>query len=606
MDSFSLTKNFSKIHNSIYANDGLTKEEALNEFTKLIFLKIYVEKNQLDTLSNTNIHNYYDKCKNHYKQIFNSDDKINLSENTLLDILKILNLITFSSLKSDIKGLAFQNFLKEQKSDRGQYFTPNIVIKMIINMIKKYFKLEQKFVALDTAAGSGGFLYEVKNTFKNAQCNGIEINNKIARFGKMRFALEDTDYNVIVSDTLKNDFDIKADLIITNPPFGTQGKITNETILSNYELGYKWKNSKKTDLLLNNQSPEVLFIEKNINLLNENGILAIVLPNGIFENSTSDYIRDYLFTKGEIASVIELPNGAFIPYGTGVKTSILFFQKTNKIDFNKNVFFGLPQKLGYTCSKDPNILYKKDENGLDILTDGNKIVDEDLIEISELFLKNETNENSFYKPLSVLKNADRINVQYMNPQITYWKNNYKNIEKLSNICFIENKKSKKLKTNEILKYIEIGNIATKYNEIVGYSEDYAYNLSSRASYEIHTGDIITAVAGNAIGTTKHTTAYVDEFYDGSICTNGLRVMRNFKLPIEYMLYFFNSNSFLSQIFKYRTGSAIPSINDKDFYNILVPLPEKDIIKEIETIQKNVLEHKEKLRKEKNILEMIEL
>ncbi|MDO5046144.1 N-6 DNA methylase, partial [Campylobacter sp.] len=219
MDSFLLTKIFSKIHNSIYANDGLTKEEALNEFTKLIFLKIYAEKKKCTMLSNLNINYYYEKCKNQYTQIFNSDDKINLDENTIIEILKVLNLINFLSIKSDIKGLAFQNFLKEQKSDRGQYFTPNIIIKMIISMIKKYFQPTQKFIALDTAAGSGGFLYEIKNTFKNAECIGIEINNKIARLGKMRFALEDIDYNIIVSDTLKTNFDIKADLIITNPPF---------------------------------------------------------------------------------------------------------------------------------------------------------------------------------------------------------------------------------------------------------------------------------------------------------------------------------------------------------------------------------------------------
>ena len=107
-----------------------------------------------------------------------------------------------------------------------------------------------------------------------------------------------------------------------------------------------------------------------------------------------------------------------------------------------------------------------------------------------------------------------------------------------------------------------------------------FELPSRASFELKENDIITSVAGNSIGSEKHITALVNDEFQGAICTNGFRVLRNPKIDLYYLLYFFSTDMFRKQIKLYRTGAAIPTISDKDFSNILVYIPSENEITEI--------------------------
>ena len=134
--------------------------------------------------------------------------------------------------------------------------------------------------------------------------------------------------------------------------------------------------------------------------------------------------------------------------------------------------------------------------------------------------------------------------------------------------------------NLLVEYVELSDINTHSYEIINSTTYTIHELPSRASYEIKNEDIITAVAGNSIGTKKHATALVTDEYEGSICTNGFRVLRNFKIDKFYLLYFLKSDIFLKQIYMYRTGAAIPNVSDTDLANILIYLPDKNIINEI--------------------------
>ena len=100
------------------------------------------------------------------------------------------------------------------------------------------------------------------------------------------------------------------------------------------------------------------------------------------------------------------------------------------------------------------------------------------------------------------------------------------------------------------------------------------------SFELFEGDIITAVAGNSVGTRKHATALVAEEYAGSICTNGFRVLRNFKINPYYLLFYMKTEKFLKQMFMYRTGAAIPAVSDNDFSNIIIEIPDNEEMERI--------------------------
>ena len=149
------------------------------------------------------------------------------------------------------------------------------------------------------------------------------------------------------------------------------------------------------------------------------------------------------------------------------------------------------------------------------------------------------------------------------------------------VNIVKDKSGKLFTSNLSVSYIELSDVISDYSEIQKSEILKVHQLPSRASYEINTGDLITSVSGNAIGTKKHASAIVTEKFSGSICSNGFRVFNEFSKKIDkyYLLYYFKTNLFLDQIFRLRTGSAIPTIQDEDLLNVFVKIPpEKKMIK----------------------------
>ena len=403
------------------------------------------------------------------------------------------------------------------------------------------------------------------------------------------------------------------DLILANPPFGA--KITNTSTLSNFDLGYKWSNHNndyhKTKSVYPNQNAEILFIERCLQLLKEGGRMAIVLPNGNFENPSLEYLRFYIKLKAKILAIVNLPQETFIPFGTGVKTSLLFLEKEtpNKIK-QYPIFFGRVKKLGYQGNKNGTPLYQKDQYGQtikDVL--GQPILDEDfsvIVDDYKAFQKGTKidKENSFSINYDELNG--RFDFDFYSPEN---RKMFSNLDKgktirLGDICDIIKIKSKKLKDQNLtVEYVELSDINTHSYEIINSTTYQVHELPSRASYEIQEGDIITAIAGNSVGTRKHATAIVTKDFEGSICTNGFRVLRNFKIDNYYLLFFLKSEVFLKQMFMYRTGAAIPNVSDTDLANTLINLPDDNTIKEISKKMERAFELRQESR---NQIESINL
>ena len=174
---------------------------------------------------------------------------------------------------------------------------------------------------------------------------GIEINEQISRAAKMNMIIHDDGHtNVITSDGLISDADIKAhtgnkgfeyetfDFIITNPPFGSTIRQTEQAYLKTYMLGKKEEDwlavkSRTGDDTRDGQQSEVLFIEQDYHFLKEGGMLAIVLPDGILTNSSMQFVRTQIEDWFRIVAVVSMPQTAFAANGAGVKSSVLFLQK---------------------------------------------------------------------------------------------------------------------------------------------------------------------------------------------------------------------------------------------------------------------------------------
>lgn len=626
-----LLRKFEEIHDYIYANEGLTPQQTLNEFVKILFVKMYDENKLLslfyissDEYKNINtsssnsfvvrISELFEKTKKEYSSIFESNDKINLAKPTLAFITNKLQDIKLTESSKDAKGLAFQKFLSHKdKEANGQFFTPTPVIDFCV----KFLNPQANETIIDPCCGSGGFLYSVLNYLKENSSNnnlkfliqnfifGFDINRDIVKIAKMKFLLEENVQNNIEIQNSLDDFDkLKLfsseknqsckdgfDNLLTNPPFGASGKITNKNILLNFKLGHKWieKNDsyEVTDVLQTGQSSEILFVEQCLNLLKENGKMAIVLPNGHFENPSLNYLRYFIKCNAKILGIVTLPQETFVPYGTGIKTSLLFLQKKSKYakDEDYDIFFGKITKLGYNGNKNASPNFKHDEFGNLLQLNGQYVIDEDFSDVLNdynLFLKDgkiRTN-NSYSIKYSELK--DRWDYNFYMPENKVFFAKFKgHSKKISELIDIVKVRSPKLKNKaEQVEYIELSDINTKSFEIINSSKMKVFELPSRASYELEENDIITSVAGNSIGSEKHITALVNEDFKGAICTNGFRVLRNPKIDLYYLLYFFSTDMFRRQIKLYRTGAAIPTISDKDFSNILVYLPNDDEISKI--------------------------
>jgi len=626
-----LLRVFEDVHNHIYANDGLSPEQALDEAIKILFLKIYDEKNkkyefritpdEFESITNgkneTVFLNRFKELQqstfDYFFNLFEKGEKIKLKNSTLGFVVNKLQNIDLLSSSNDVKGLAFQKFIhSSQRVGRGQFFTPEQIVKLCIEILQP----QSDETILDPACGSGAFLTsalqyikinEPTKVKKFAKDNiyGIEINRTAAKIAKMRMILDGDGFsNIVQHDSLTDwsdiDLELKKsskskvktyrgffDVILTNPPFGTQGKITDKSVLCNFDLGYKWIGSEngyfKTAELLNGQVPDILFIERSLKFLKPGGRMAIVLPNGDFENSSLSYLRNYIKEIADVFAVIKLPQETFIPSGTGVKTSILFLKKKDASKEIKRVFFSQITKLGYAGNKNGSLIYKKDDFGNIIKNiNGDLQIDENISSVVSAYLKfkidglESSDENNF-----IIDNTD---LKYARLDFEFYKPSYREMERkllkkgarrLGDLVKIKKTKSSKLRQKDlIVKYIELSDISAQYNEIINFTEQLVHELPSRASYELKVGEIITAVAGNSIGTNSHASAYVTKDYEGCICTNGFRVLTVDTKQINpfYLLYYLKSKNFLDQVFRFRTGAAIPSLLDNDLMNILVLLP----------------------------------
>lgn len=399
IDQSDLTRRFKQAHEALWAGGQLNPSEAFDELDKLIFCKIWDERKprkagepydfQIITVSkkeekderkrrlkeNDNLCNrikaLYEEGRKKDAEVFRDD--IRLTPEKIRTVVSYLESVNLGETDLDSKGRAFETFMGSFfRGNFGQYFTPREIVKFIVDALP----ITNNSKVLDTSCGSGGFLlyalnkvrdeateyypnykndarlyakwYPYWHDFAEKNLYGIEINEQISRAAKMNMIIHDDGHtNVITSDGLVSDAAIKErtgnkgfeygtfDFIITNPPFGSNIRQTEQAYLRTYLLGKKEEDwlavkAKAGNVTRDCQQSEVLFIEQDYKFLKEGGMLAIVLPDGILTNSSMQYVRTQLEDWFRIVAVVSMPQTAFTANGAGVKSSVLFLKKWSK------------------------------------------------------------------------------------------------------------------------------------------------------------------------------------------------------------------------------------------------------------------------------------
>lgn len=328
------------------------------------------------------IQNLFDEAKKKWEGVFLEDERIRLSPDHLQVCVGSLEEWKLFNSNLDVIDDAFEYLVsKSSKGEKGQYFTPRWVIDMCVRMMNP----QEGETVIDTACGSAGFTVhsmfhvwrqiikdmgkEESHLFtmdeKPARCVdyvrdnvfAIDFDEKSVRVSRcLNLIAGDGETNVLHLNTLdftKWDETVKQDdwqdtygdgwrrlrklrestrqkdyrnfafdVLMANPPFA--GDIKQSDMLSPYDLAHNAKSNK----LERAMARDLLFIERNLDFLKPGGRMAVVLPQGRFNNSSDQRLREYIMEKCRILAVVGLHPNTFKPH-TGTKTSVLFVQKWN-------------------------------------------------------------------------------------------------------------------------------------------------------------------------------------------------------------------------------------------------------------------------------------
>lgn len=156
---------------------------------------------------------------------------------------------------------------------------------------------------------------------------------------------------------------------MANPPFA--GDIKQTDMLSLYDLARKMNKDGSPGKLESAVGRDLLFIERNLDFLRPGGRMAIVLPQGRFNNATDKRVREFIAERCRILAVVGLHPNTFKRH-TGTKTSVLFVQKWNDDPVagplcpktaDYNIFFAT-QRLESKDTSGDKIIAKTADGGL--------------------------------------------------------------------------------------------------------------------------------------------------------------------------------------------------------------------------------------------------
>ncbi|MGC1862820.1 MAG: N-6 DNA methylase [Methylocystis sp.] len=386
----------------VLRDDGVTYNEYVTELTYLLFLKMLeetkrenrlpagyrwaelVKRDGLDQLD------YYKRLlldlgkpevKDELVRAIFTDAQTRLRKPTNLKALTTdIDKLDWFSAREEGLGNLYEGLLEKNASDKksgaGQYFTPRPLIDCIVRLMKP----QAGEIVQDPAAGTAGFLVAADHFIK-AQTDelyklpgaqaffqrhnafvGAELVPDTHRLCMMNLLLHGIEGGVSNIDTLSPDGETlaKADLILTNPPFGTKkggGRPTRNDF----------------SVTADNSNKQLAFVEHIVRALKPGGRAAVVVPdNVLFEDNTGRRLRAWLMDLCNLHTVLRLPTGIF--YAQGVKTNVLFFQrgKTDKAntkavwvyDMRANMpAFGKTRPLTIADFADFETAYGDDPNG---------------------------------------------------------------------------------------------------------------------------------------------------------------------------------------------------------------------------------------------------
>ena len=430
---------FRRCHNFIHGNEGMPKDAAFWQFLYLIFCKMYDERARRDhrrfwagpteqftddgrRAIRKRIEPLFSEVKQEFDSIFQGSEEISLSDRALAFMISELSKYEFARIDVDAKGAAYQEIVGTNlRGDRGQYFTPRGAIRLVVEILDP----REDERVLDPACGTGGFLVaalahrmerfraEERVSAERETSEEFELLNKrLRRYASKQvfgcdfdpFLIRASQMNMVMAGDGKghlyhlNSLEFPdghlpgvksarrtarlgtADVVMTNPPFGSTIPITDANILNPFDLAHVWERTedgsfRNKGTLQGSVAPEILFIERCLDWLRPGGRMGIVLPDGILGNPAAEYIRWWILRHAWVLASVDLPVETFIvEANVNILTSLLFLKKKPDAVLTREaisgaadypIFMAVAEKVGF--DRRGNTLYQRSPEGEEIV-----------------------------------------------------------------------------------------------------------------------------------------------------------------------------------------------------------------------------------------------
>lgn len=397
---------FKIIRGYIVANSsGVNRDEQIaKEMIHLILCKIYDERftNSDDMLNfrasvnddeveiKKRIEKLFNEVKEKYNDVLSSKDEISFDGKTLKYIISKIQNICIIDTDRDTIADAFEVFIGYSlKGSQGQFFTPKNIVQLMVKIVNP----QRKHIIIDPSCGSCGFLVEalkyiwgqIEQQFTNLESQweerkevgiknirGLEKDSFLTKVGKSYMAiLGDGKGGIFCEDSLeepkfwseqtRQHIHLESfDIAFSNPPFGKDIKIDGKDKLKQYQLS-----GNKSE----NGSVSTLFFERNLQLLKDGGVLAIILPETYFHAPATKNVRQFMY-QHNIQWIIDIPHNTFRPHNNA-KCIILIIQKNTPQ--NEYINMAVAEYIGH------------DHNGKPIYDKNGNIKDDTLNILSEFY-----------------------------------------------------------------------------------------------------------------------------------------------------------------------------------------------------------------------------
>lgn len=287
----------------------------------------------------------------------------------------------------DVLNEAFGHFVRDNfrgNVEDAQYMTPPEVVNFMVDLALDDMRNEEleagdpdkHWTVLDPTCGVGSFLGAVYHQARQSDwlpasrlcLFGQDKVERMVRLSTINLSLFEAERSqVTMGNSLEagsrlDDLNGGVDLILTNPPFGARfdHSYVADTCAANTPFFTSLKKAATT------VSSELLFVDRNMELLREGGRLLIVVPDGVVSaRGAAAMLRHHLSGVATLRAVIELPATTFAQAGTRTKTAVLYLQK-GRTTTPPPTFMAISSDLGFQVSSRKGVQVKVTEGVNDL------------------------------------------------------------------------------------------------------------------------------------------------------------------------------------------------------------------------------------------------